>query len=51
MILLFEEYQYKNADDIALIKRCVDEAYLTEGYQKYLNLQILKQQTVNVWSR
>lgn len=30
MILLFEEYQYKNADNIALVKRCVDEAYLTE---------------------
>lgn len=30
MILLFEEYQYANADDIALIKRCVDQAYLTE---------------------
>lgn len=33
MILLFEEYQYTNADDIALIKQCVDEAYLTEGSQ------------------
>lgn len=30
MILLFEEYQYANADNIALIKQCVDEAYLTE---------------------
>lgn len=30
MILLFEEYQYANADDIALIKQCVDQAYLTE---------------------
>lgn len=30
MILLFEEYQYKNADDIALVKQCVDQAYLTE---------------------
>lgn len=30
MILLFEEYQYTNADDIALIKQCVDQAYLTE---------------------
>ncbi len=30
MILLFEEYQYTTAADIALIKQCVDEAYLTE---------------------
>lgn len=30
MILLFEEYQYTNADDIALIKQCVDGAYLIE---------------------
>lgn len=30
MILLFEEYQYGKADNIALIKKCVDEAYLTE---------------------
>ena len=30
MILLFEEYQYTNADDIALVKQCVDQAYLTE---------------------
>ncbi len=30
MILLFEEYQYTNADDIVLIKQCVDQAYLTE---------------------
>ncbi len=30
MILLFEEYQYTNADDIALIRRCVAQAYLTE---------------------
>lgn len=30
MILLFEEYQYANADDIALVKRCVSQAYLTE---------------------
>ncbi len=30
MILLFEEYQYTNADDIALIKQCVGQAYLTE---------------------
>lgn len=28
MILLFEEYQYTNADDIALIKQCVGQAYL-----------------------
>ncbi len=30
MILLFEEYQYKNADDIALVKQCVAQAYLIE---------------------
>lgn len=30
MILLFEEYQYKESKDIELVKQCVDEAYLTE---------------------
>lgn len=30
MILLFEEYQYANAENIALVKQCVDQAYLTE---------------------
>ena len=30
MIILFEEYQYTNADNIKLIKQCVDEAYRTE---------------------
>lgn len=30
MILLFEQYQYKESKDIELVKQCVDEAYLTE---------------------
>lgn len=37
MILLFEEYQYTTVTDIALIKQCVDEAYLTET-DKYVKI-------------
>lgn len=30
MILLFEEYQYTNAENIALVKKCVNQDYLAE---------------------